>query len=272
MPMLNGHFLANLSKPVIGMIHLAPLPGSVAYDGRGIHCVLERALADGHLLAEGGVDAILLQNTGDLPASGEGGPETIAYMAVIGNVLRREIQTPLGVNILANGTESALAVAHAIGASFVRIKVYVGAVVGIGGIIEGTAQRALNFARRIGASEIDIAVDVYDRTSRPLSDMPIEEAAHYASFLGRANALIITGASVGDSLERIQRVKSVVGNTPVYAGGGSTKDNVEEFLAIGDGVIVGNGVKTGPAFQGQVDRDKLTAYMEAANRARKRYG
>ena len=261
-------FFNQLHKPIIGMIHLRPLPGSAAYDGRGIGPVLERAMDDGRMLERGGVDAILLQNTGDLPAMGDGGPETIAHMAAIGTHLRRELKTPFGVNILANGTESALAVAHAIDATFVRIKVYVGAVVGIGGVIQGAAQRAQDFIRRIDATHIEIAADVYDRTSRPLVDMPLEEAAHYAAFHGRAQALVVTGSSVEDSLERLRRVKAVVRTASIYVGGSTTKDNVGQFLAVCDGVIVGNAVKTGTEFQGQVDWDRLQVYMQAVQRAR----
>ncbi len=267
--MTQRQFFANLKKPVIGMIHLLPLPGSAAYDGRGLGPVVERALADGRVLAEGGVDAILIQNTGDLPAMGDGGPETIAHMTMIGTLLRQAIKTPLGVNILANGAETALAVAQAIGADFVRIKVYVGAVVGIGGVIQGAAQRVQDFLRRIGPTTIEIAADVYDRTSRPLVEIPLEEEAVYASFHGRAHALIVTGASVADSLERLQRVKAVIKDKPVYVGGGTTADNIAQFLAICDGVIVGNAVKSGPAFQGPVDSDRFKVYMESANQARR---
>lgn len=266
--MTQGQFFLNLKKPVIGMIHLLPLPGSAAYDGRGIGPVVERALADGRALAEGGVDAILIQNTGDLPATSDGGPETIAHMTMIGTLLRQEIQTPLGVNILANGTESALAVAQAISAAFVRIKVYVGAVVGIGGVMQGAAQRAQDFIRRIGAADIEIAADVYDRTSRPLVEMPIEEAATYASFHGRAQALIVTGGSVDESLDRLRRVKAAAADKPVYAGGGTTAENIAQFFAVCDGAIVGNSIKSGPAFQGPVDHGRLKAYMDSVNRAR----
>src|SRR4030088_1770405 len=102
-PMERGQFFSRLHKPVIGMIHLRPLPGSAAYAGGGGGPALEQALADGRLLEEVGVDAILLQNTGDLPAMSDGGPETIAHMTAIGMHLRRELSTPFGVNILANG-------------------------------------------------------------------------------------------------------------------------------------------------------------------------
>jgi membrane complex biogenesis BtpA family protein len=266
--MEQGQFFSRLHKPVIGMIHLRPLPGSANYAGGGGSPALEQALADGRLLEAAGVDAILMQNTGDLPAMTDGGPETIAYMTAIGTLLRRELKTPLGVNILANGTESALAVAAAMGAVFVRIKVYVGAVVGIGGVIQGSAQRAQDFKGRIDARQIEIAADVYDRTSRPLGDMPIEEVAHYASFHGAASALVVTGGSVDDSLDRLRRVKATVNSLPVYAGGGTTAENVHQFMAACDGVIVGNAVKTGPEFQGCVDRDRLMAYMEAVHKAR----
>ncbi len=262
-------FFASLHKPVIGMIHLLPLPGSAAYDGCGLEPIIEHALSEGRVLEQGGVDAILLQNTGDLPAFGDGGPETIANMSMIGTLLRQEIKTPLGVNILANGTESTLAVAAAIGARFVRIKVYVGAVVGMGGITEGSAQRAQDFMRHICLTDIEIAADVYDRTSRPLTDMPIEEAAIYASHHGRADALVITGASVRDSLERIRCVKTTVKDKPIYLGGGATAENIATFFEVCDGVVVGSSIKRGPAFQGVVVPELLAAFMDAADRARR---
>lgn len=267
--MKESNFFSKIKQPVIGMIHLRPLPGSAGYDGRGIGPVLERAMADGRLLDEAGLDAILLQNTGDIPAAGDGGPETVAHMAAIGTLLRRELKTPLGVNVLSNGAESALAIAQAIDATFIRIKVYVGAVVGTNGIVQGAAQRTLDFMRKIGAQNIDIAADIYDRTSQSLVDMRIEEAAHYADFHGKADALVITGVSVDDSLDRIKRVKGAVKDIPLYAGGGTTKDNVERFFSVCDGIIVGNAVKTGPEFQGQVDRTRLMEYMEAVNRVRR---
>src|SRR5437763_13041907 len=98
--MEQGQFFSRLYKPVIGMIHLRPLPGSANYAGRGSGPALEQALADGRLLEAAGVDAILIQNTGDLPAMTDGGPETIAYMTAIGMLLRDELKTPFGVNIL----------------------------------------------------------------------------------------------------------------------------------------------------------------------------
>ena len=264
------NFFRELNKPVSGMVHLLPLPGSEDYEGNGLAPILDRALEEAHTLARGGVDAILIQNTGDLPPSAEGGPETIAYMSAIGAALRREINIPLGVNILANGAVSALAVAHAIGAEFVRIKVYVGAVVGSEGVLQGTAQRALEFRRKIHAEQIAIAADVYDRTSAPVGEMPIGIAADLAWRIGHADALVITGYSVEDSLARMREVKAAVPNAVVLAGGGTTAQNVAQFFEFCDGVIVGSSIKDTGQFVGKVDSARLTAFMDAANIAREK--
>ncbi len=265
---MSRSFFASLKQPIIANIHLLPLPGTASYDGAGLEPIVERALADGRLLMEAGVDAILVQNNGDMPASVEGHPETIAYMTMICTVLGRELKTPLGVNILANGTESALAVAHASNARFVRIKVYVGAVIGAVGLVQAAAHRAQEFIRLVGASGVEIAADVYDRASRPLGDLPIEEAAVQAAVQGRAQALVITGSTVQESFERVRRVRTRIKDRPIYVGGGTNAENVAQFLQEFDGVIVGKALKKGPNASGPIDRELLMPYMDAVNRAR----
>ncbi len=244
-----GQFFARAHKPVIGMVHFLPLPGSEDYRGGGLGPILERALAEARTLAAGGVDAILLQNSGDLPPAPEGEPETIAYMSVIGAALRREVECPLGMNVLANGAIAALAVADAIEAAFVRIKVYVGAVVATEGLLTGAARIA-------------------DRTSAPLGEMPIAVAADLALRHGHVDALIVTGYSVEDSLARIRAIKAELPGAVVLVGGGATVDNVGQFPECGDGVVVGSSVKDTGHFVGTVDPARLAAFMDAVAVAR----
>ncbi len=255
-------------KLVIGMVHLLPLPGSEDYRGGGLGPILERARREACTLAAGGIDAIMLQNTGDLPPARDGEPETIAAMSVIGAALRREVACPLGVNVLANGAVAALAIAQAIEASFVRIKVYVGAVVTTEGLLMGAAKEALTFRRRIGAERIAIMADVYDRTSAPVGDMPIAVAADLALRHGHADAAIVTGYSVEDSLARIGDIKAAIPGAVVLAGGGTTAENVGRFLACCDGVVVGSSIKDTGQFVGTVDPERLAAYMDAVASAR----
>lgn len=262
-------FLAKQTGCIIGMIHFPPLPGSFSYGGESFDQIAERVLEDAKALKAGGVDAILIQNTGNLPTTVEGDFETVAYMSVLGMLIRREVGMPLGVNVLKNGTESALAIAHAIGAVFVRIKVYVGAVVGAEGIEEGTARKALQFRRRIGAEDIAIVADIHDRTSVPLGAMTIRQAADLAWHHGHADGLVITGRSVPETLDWLRQVREAVSEAPIWAGGGTTADNVAEFLKACDGIIVGTSIKAGSKLTDPIDRDKLARYMDAVRRARK---
>lgn len=255
---------------VIGMVHLLPLPGAGNHTGDSLDSVRDRALAEAHALQHGGVDAILIQNSGDLAPAREGGPETIACMSVIGTALRREVPCPLGVNVLAHGAVSAIAIAQAIGASFVRIKVHIGAVITTEGVVSGRPHKVLAFRRRLGAEQIDIAADVYDRTSAPLGEMPLEVAADLAHRLGGASALIVTGHSVEQSVSRLRQVKAAVPGAAVLAGGGTTAANVGLFLAVCDGVIVGSSIKDTGQFVGRVDPARLAQFMEAVDQARHR--
>ena len=114
------------SKALVGMIHLPPLPGSSTYMGQPFEQIVEQAARDARSLRDAGFQAGIIQNTHDLPFTASAPPETIAFLAAVGWEIRRALDWPLGVNILKNDAPAALAVAAAVGAAFVRLKVYVG--------------------------------------------------------------------------------------------------------------------------------------------------
>lgn len=51
-------------QPIIGMVHLGPLPGAPRFDGDR-ESIRERAIQDAARLAAGGVDGIIVENFGD---------------------------------------------------------------------------------------------------------------------------------------------------------------------------------------------------------------
>ena len=78
-----------LERTVIGMVHLAPLPGSPRWDG-SMARVAAAALADAQALIEGGVDAVLVENFGDAPFTpGRVEPATVAAVSVVAAEVRR---------------------------------------------------------------------------------------------------------------------------------------------------------------------------------------
>src|SRR3954466_6616533 len=115
-------------KVVIGMIHLLPLPGSPRYAG-DVKAVREAALRDAAALHEGGVHGLMIENFGDVPFYPSRVPaHVVAAMTVMAAEVRRAVpQVPLGINVLRNDGLSALAVAAAVGASFIRVNVLCGA-------------------------------------------------------------------------------------------------------------------------------------------------
>ena len=113
-------------KPIVGMVHLAPLPGSPRWTGSMVD-VLERARADAAALIRGGVDGIMVENYLDAPFyPGSVPPETTAAMAVAVAEVVGAVNIPVGVNVLRNDAAAALGVAVAAGARFIRVNVHTG--------------------------------------------------------------------------------------------------------------------------------------------------
>jgi membrane complex biogenesis BtpA family protein len=267
---------------LVGMVHFPALPGSALHDGTPQDEIARRLCADAAALAEAGFDAIMIQNTGDGPGGKDADPATVAQMAVLGDAIRRTVDIPVGVNVLKNGVETAFAIAVAIGAAFVRIKVYVGAVVGSEGIVEGGARIALEARRRLGLHDVAILADVLDRTSLPLGDPSLVEVADWAIRHGHADALVVTGREVGETKHMLRDLRGVAVETPLLVGGGARPDNVADLLQLADGVIVGAAVKAEPGPNerdgrtnrprdgqdgGSVSRSEAAAFVEAARRA-----
>lgn len=115
------------SQPIIGMVHLDPLPGAPRFDGdrAAIH---QRALEDARALEAGDIDGVIVENFGDAPFHPEDVPaHVVAEMTSLIGAVADEIDAPVGVNVLRNDAEAALSIAAATGASFIRINVHTGA-------------------------------------------------------------------------------------------------------------------------------------------------
>src|SRR5690348_4264415 len=161
----------DISKPVIGMIHLLPLPGSARYAG-SVEAIRAAMLRDAEALTRGGVHGLMLENFGDLPFfPGRVPPHVVAQMAALAAELRRNSNLPLGINVLRNDGCSAMAIAHAAGAQFVRVNVLCGARVADQGIIQGIAHDLLR-ERAMLRADVRIFADVDVKHSAPLASRP----------------------------------------------------------------------------------------------------
>jgi predicted TIM-barrel enzyme len=157
-----------------------------------------------------------------------------------------------------------MAVASASNADFVRIKVYVGAMVTPFGVEGAQAFQAIKARTAWSADDVAILADVHDRTGNPLVAGTLEDDLDAAVRLGAADALVLTGKSYPSTHDLIEVARRVVGDTPILVGGGVTASNVREVQAVADGVIVSSSLKgAGTAF-GRFDPAKVKEFMVAA--------
>ena len=145
---------------VIGVVHLRALPGAPDWKG-SIPEVCEAALGDARCYEESGFDGVFLENFGDAPfTSGEVPWETVAAMAAVARVVRKEVGIPIGFNVLRNDARSGMGLAAAGLASFVRINVHTGAMLTDQGLLQGRAAETLRERARL-APDVRILADVH---------------------------------------------------------------------------------------------------------------
>jgi len=254
---------------VVGVVHLPPLPGSPRWGG-DFAAVLERARADLLALAEGGVDAAIVENFGDAPfRPGAVEPETVAAMARALAELRPLTALPLGVNVLRNDAAAALALAAVCAGpgAFIRVNVHSGAMVTDQGVIEGRADRTLRRRRELGAErDVALLADVLVKHAAPLGAVSLEDAARDAVERGLADGLILSGAGTGrpTDLDEVRRVRAALPDAPLLVGSGVTEDTIREALAVADGVIVGTSLKVGGVTTAPVDAERVRRLVAEA--------
>lgn len=107
-------------KPVIGMLHLRPLPGDpLYYPGGSVSQVVEAAKRDLEALQQGGVDGILITNELSMPYEQHVSPSTLASMGYVIGALSHDLSTPWGAEAIYDG-DATIELCAAVDAQFTR--------------------------------------------------------------------------------------------------------------------------------------------------------
>ena len=225
------------------------------------------ALADARALARGGVDGILVENYGDAPFTG-GTVEShvIAAMAVLASEIRAAAALPLGINVLRNDARSALAVAAASGASFIRVNVHIGSAETDQGHLDGRAYETLRY-RDLLRVPVAIFADVFVKHARPAAGLDLAGSARDTAYRGGADALLVTGSETGAAADpdRLRRVKAAVPDCPVLVASGVTPENIGAFRGA-DGYIIGSALERGGRAGNRVELRRVQAVVRASKR------
>lgn len=237
--MTRFHNLFKSAKPVIGMIHLPPLPD---YEGSpGIDGVIKSALADLAILEQYGIDGALIENEYDRPHRVKATPATIdAMIKVTHEVVKAAKNTMIGVEILLNDPIASLDVAKATGAKFIRTDYFVDPMSRPGyGEFEIDPDAVLKHSKKIKAYDILIMADIQVKYATMLVDRTMTESAALAEFHG-ADAIVVSGRETGDAPVTADLTAAKNGcNIPVIIGSGTDTGNASELLEYCDGTIVG---------------------------------
>lgn len=256
----------DVPKVVVGMVHLRPLPGAPAYGG-SLAQVIDAAVRDAEALAEGGVHGLMLENFGDAPFfPGRVPAITVAAMTAAACEVRRRVPTlPLGINVLRNDGRSALAVAVACGASFIRVNVLTSVRVADQGLLHGMAHDLMRERANLGASDVKVLADVDVKHSAALAERELADEVDDLIERGGADGLIVSGAGTGKATPTAKLAAvcaAARGRRPVFVGSGATADTAAELLKHADALIVGTAFKEGGVATGPVVVERVRAMMK----------
>ena len=255
------------ARPLIGMVHLLPLPGSPRWGG-SMEAVITAAARDARVLAGEGIDGMIVENFGDTPFTPRRvEAATVASMAVAVTAVRETApETPVGINVLRADTRSALGLAVVTGARFVRTNLLTGALVTDQGLISSDAYETLRERRSLSA-EVSLLADVLSKHAAPVGvGTTIELEAHAAAYRGLADGLIVSGDETGVSAEAsdLRRVRGAVPDRPVLIGSGLGENNLRELLPLSNGAILGTALKVDRATENPVDAERVRRIVALA--------
>ena len=255
----------NTTNPVIGVVHLLPLPTSPRWGG-SLTAVIERAEQEATALAAGGVDGIIVENFFDAPFTKEKvDPVVISAMTLIVDRIKNLVVVPVGINLLRNDAVGAMAIASTLNAQFIRVNVLTGIMATDQGLIEGNAHELLRYRRQLDA-DVAILADVLVKHARPLGTPNLTTAVQDTIERGLADGVILSGWATGSppSLEDLELATAAAQGIPVFIGSGADWDNIGKLMTAADGVIVASSLKRQGKITETVDPIRVAQFVEAA--------
>ena len=259
----------NVEKPVIGVIHLPPLPGSPRFSG-DLSEIVERAVREARILEDCGVNGVIVENFWDVPFKVRvRDAETIASMTVIVKNIVDEVNIPVGVSLLRNSGVEALAIAYACNAKFIRVNALCQVIVAPEGILYPIARELIELKYKL-KSNVRIYADVNVKHGKPLVERDIVDVAKECIERGMAEAIILTGSRTGKVVELndILKLRKAKLGKPIVVGSGINLNNIAKYWSIADGFIVGTYFRVNGDLSKPIDRERVNKLMREVERLR----
>ncbi len=260
---MNLQQIFHTTQPIIGVVHLLPLPTSARWGG-SLSAIIDRAEQEAVALVSGGVDGIIIENFFDAPfPKNRVDPAVVSAMTTVVSRLRELVSRPIGINVLRNDSLSAMAIASCTGSAFIRVNVLSGVMATDQGTIEGCAYELLRYRRELG-SDVKILADVLVKHAHPLSSSDLTTAVRETIDRGLADAIILSGAVTGSppSLEDLKLARAAAGTIPMLIGSGANAKNINSLMQFADGAIVSSSLKRQGKVENSIDPIRVSQFVE----------
>ena len=256
-------------KPIIGMIHLPPLPGSPLYDRAHLTSIIEYAEDEASKLVGGGVDGVLIENLNDAPFSKSSiSDEGYTFFKEIVKDIVKSFPIPVGVNVLRNGCVYAARISYETGADFIRANILIGESITPAGRIEGAARELFTYLKNVDR-KIFVLGDVLSKHSMPIYPSEIYTAVLETSERGLADVLLVTGMRTGSPpyIKLVYKASQLTVK-PIFVGSGVNIHNFRKYLLLSDGAIVGTYFKKDGLTKNPVDEKRVKQFIDEVNKFR----
>lgn len=254
-------------KPIIGCLHMMPLPGTPYYDPSvTIEQHIQRLKDDAKILQDLGFDAVVFANEGDRPYLGKVGPEVIAMYVRLATEIIGELKVPYGCGVLIDPIAT-IAVAKAIGARFVRTYVS-NSYVGTFGKQDFHPGEIFRYQRQIDAMNVRIYTYFEAHAGVCLDSRSTESQIDSGLASFPIAGMLVGGPRAGlpPELETFAKIKMKFPESPLILGSGANKSNIQDLLKYADGVIVGTTIKRDGYLYNEIDYQRAKEFIEAARK------
>ena len=249
---------------VYGVVHLKSLPGSPG-NYLPLDEIIELAQEDVNNLIFGGVDGIIIENFGDIPfVKDDISKRTLTSFTTVVENIEYDRDIKVGINVLRNDGISALSIAEATKADFVRINVLNNVMMYTDqGMIEGKAHEIAQFKNSLN-KEIEIYADVFVKHAVPPEGSKIENHTEELIHRAGADVVIVTGDGTGHeiNIEDLNKVRDIVPQGKLAIGSGVNEENIEQYVDLADILIVGTNFKVDQDVSKRVDQRSVEQLIQ----------
>ena len=232
--------LFGTEKPIIGLVHIQPLPGDPFYRGEGMDAVIQRAKADLQALQDGGVDGVLFTNEFSMPYEKHVSPVTLAAMGMVIGAMKSSIRVPFGAEAIFDG-DATISLCAATEAAFTRC-LFTGVWAGDFGMVDRDIAVTLRLKNAYRLDDLKLFYFVTSEGDACVGDRKTADIAESLLFNCRPDALVVGGVAAGSGPagKLLEQVSGVAKETPVVCGTGCKRENIEYVLSRCSGALAGN--------------------------------